>query len=59
MKKKIIGQKYPACCLVDYRTGKPIMIEHTEDSAEIRRKARESAANLLKALADPTGLTPI
>ena len=57
--KRIIGQYYPASTLVDYRTGKKIMIMHTEDSAAIRKMARESSRNLLKALADKTGLTPI
>lgn len=57
--KKIVGQKYPSECLVDFKTGKPIMIEHTENSDLIREVARQSAENLIKALSDPTGLTPI
>lgn len=57
--KKIIGKKYPAKCLINYKTGKPIMIEHTKYSNEIRRIARESADNLLKAISDKTGLTSI
>ena len=57
--KRIIGKKYPASCLIDHITKQPIMIEHTADSENIRKMARESAKQLLKALADPTGLTPI
>jgi hypothetical protein len=57
--KKIIGQKYPAKCLVDHITKKPIMIEHTKDSEQIGCAAAESAKRFMKALNDPTGLTPI
>lgn len=57
--KKIIGKLYPASCLRDSKTGKPIMIEHTKDSDKIRKLARESSLNLLKALSDKTGMTPI
>lgn len=56
---KIVGQKYPSSCLRDYKTGLPLMLEHTENSDAIRAEARESAKQLLDALADPTGLTPI
>jgi CTP:molybdopterin cytidylyltransferase MocA len=50
---------YPASVLRDARTGKPIMLKRTKNSAEIRRMAREGARQLIKALNDPTGLTPI
>jgi hypothetical protein len=50
---------YPASVLRDSRTGKPIMLTRTKDSAKIRRMARESARQLIEALNDPTGLTPI
>jgi len=57
--EKIVGQEYPAECLVDSKTGLPVMIRHTEDSDRIRQLAKASAENLLRALRDETGLTPI
>lgn len=42
-----IGQKYKSG-LINHKTGKPIILTWTKDSAKIRRAARESAANLIR-----------
>jgi hypothetical protein len=47
--EKIEGQLYPVKCLVDFRTGLPIMLPYSKESEAIGTLAAESGRRLREA----------